>query len=456
MAPSHYCCAALSLGIACGSSSTSSSPPARPVALPVAASPLCDAVAQAIAALPSLTAIERGEPQQVDKVSVFHTRLELRGLKNVVNHYDDGRIQWNVIWPKGTPFDSVATELKSCSALTGHTPVDATHQVMEGRDEHTLSWDGLPRVELSLAFDDLELTVEGEAAPPLQPARDATPGDCSARVEKLAALIQAARYELIPNPMPAKVELAKATADQRPYLKPASAPTFVIVSPSAIIIDGTTIWTSGQPLDQVRGTLHQKIGELRNQRRDRLELTLAIARDARWDEVVTTMDGIAGAQSTVLLAFEAPRALPPKPAASELANRLMHADPAGLAVESERLLHPCLAASKLLPHSPNVDPSQRAHTYVELAKHLPAAIESCGCVPSPEDVGTWLWHAVWSGETPGVRTLSISSANESTSVAGVAVTFPATQTWELAAPTVIKSAGLQYGQTKSVRLQVAP
>jgi hypothetical protein len=272
----------------------------------------------------------------------------------------------------------------------------------------------------------------------------------------LAALIQAARYELIPFPMPPHVELAKATAEQRPYLRPAYAPTFVIVSPSAIMIDGTTIWTSGQPLNPVRGALHSRINDLRKQRRDQLELTLAIARDARWDEVVTTMDGIAGAQSRVLLAFEAPRVLPPKPPASELANRLMHADPAGLTVESERLLHPCPAASALLPHSPNADPSQRAHTYVELAKQLPAAIESCGCVPSPEDVGTWLWHAIWSGETPGVRTLSISSANESTSVAGIAVKFPAAQTWELAAPMVIKSAGLQYGQTKSVRLQVAP
>jgi hypothetical protein len=453
MVSSHYCYAALCVGIACGSSSTSSSPPARPAAPAVAASPLCDAVAKAIAALPNLTSIERGEPRQVDHVSVFDTRLELRGLKNVVNHYDDGRIQWNVIWPIGTAFDSVATELRSCRALAGRAPVDATHQVMEGRDEHTLSWDSLPRVELSIAFDDLELTVEGEVAPP---ARAATPGDCSARVEKLAALIQSARYELIPTPMPPNVELAKATAEQRPYLRPTYAPTFVIVSRSAIMIDGTTIWTSGQPLDHVPGALYKKIRELRNLRRDRLELTLAIARDARWDEVVTTMDGIAGSQSSVLLAFEAPRALPPKPAASELANRLVHADPEGLAVESERLLHPCPAASALLPHSRNADPSQRAHTYVELAKHLPAAIESCGCVPSPEDVGTWLWHAVWLGETPGVRTLSISSANESTSVAGVAVKFPAAQTWELAAPTVIKSAGLQYGQTKSVRLQVAP
>lgn len=450
MAPSHFRYAALCVGVACGSSSTSSAPPARPAAPAVAASPLCDAVAHAIAALPSLTSIERGEPRQVDHVSVLDTRLELRGVKNVVNHYDDGRIQWNVIWPKGTQFDPVAKELKSCSALTGRTPVDATRQVMEGRDEHTLSWNGLPRVELSIAFDDLELTVEAEVAPPVQAA---APGDCSARVEKLAALIQSARYELIPNPMPPNVELAKATADQRPYLRPAYAPTFVIVSPSAIMIDGTTIWTSGQPLDHVPGTLHKRIGELRNLRRDQLELTLAIARDARWDEVVTTMDGIAGSQSSILLAFEAPRGLPPKPAASELANRLTHADPAGLAVESERLLHPCPAASALLPHSPNADPSQRAHTYMELAKHLPAAIESCACVPSPEDVGTWLWHGVWLGETPGVRTLSISASDN---LGGVAVKFPAAQTWELAAPTVIKSAGLQYGQTKFVRLQVAP
>jgi hypothetical protein len=458
MVPSRCRYAALCLCIACGSSSSTSPPPARPAApaVPVPTSPLCDAVAQAIAALPNLASIERGEPRQVDHVSVFDTRFELRGLKNVVNRYDDGRIQWNVIWPKGTRFDAVATELKSCRVLAGRTPVDATHQVMEGRDEHTLSWDGLPRVELSIALDDLELTVEGEVAPPVQPARAATPGDCSARVEKLAALIKSADFDAIPSPMPPNVSLAKATAEQRPYLRPTYAPTFVIVSPSAIMIDGTTIWTSGHPLNPVRGALHTRINDLRKQRRDQLELTLAIARDARWDEVVTTMDGIAGAQSRVLLAFEAPRALPPKPPASELANRLMHADPAALTVESERLLHPCPAASALLPHSPNVDPSQRAHTYVELAKHLPAAIESCGCVPSPEDVGTWLWHAIWSGETPGVRTLSISSANESTSVAGVAVKFPAAQTWELAAPTVINSAGLQYGQTKSVRLQVAP
>lgn len=461
MVPFHYRYAALCVGVACGSSSTSSSPPSRPAApaVPVATSPLCDAVARAIAALPNLTSIERGEPRQVDNVSVFDTRLELRGLKNVVNHYDDGRIQWNVIWPKGTRFDPVATELESCRALVGRTPVDATHQVMEGRDEHTLSWQGLPKLELSLAFDDLELTVEGEVAQPVQPAPVATPGDCSARVEKLAALIKSADFDSIPSPMPAHVELAKATAAQRPYLKPAYSPTFVIVSPSAIMIDGTTIWTSGQPLDPVRGTLHALIGELGNLRRDRLELTLAIARDARWDEVVMTMDGIVGSGASVLLAFEVPRALPPKPAASELANRLMHADPAGLAVESERLLHPCPAASKLLARSPTADPSQRAHTYVELAKHLPAAIESCGCVPSPDDVGTWLWHAVWSGETPGVRTLLIS-ANESTSLStsarGVAVKFPAAQTWELAAPVVIKTAGLQYGQTQFVRLQVAP
>ena len=439
MAPSSLRYAALCVGVACGSSSTSSSPPARPAAPAVAASPLCDAVARAIAALPSLEAIERGAPRKVDHVSVFDTRLELRGLKSVVNHYDDRRIQWNVIWPKGTPFASVATELKSCRALAGRTPVDATHQVMEGRDEHTLSWDGPPRVELSIAFDDLELTVEGEVAPPV---RAATPGDCSARVEKLAALIQSASYEWIPNPMPAKVELAKATADQRPYLKPAYAPTFVIVSPSAILIEGTSIWTAGQPLGPMRKALHIRIEDLRRQRRDRLELTLAIARDAHWDEVVATMDTLAGSGSTVLLAFEVPRALPPKPAASSLADRLVHADPAGLAVESERLLHPCRAASKLLARDPSADPSQRAHASVELAKHLPAAIESCGCAPSPEDVSTWLWHPVWSGDTPGVRTLSIS-AHESTAFGGSVVKFPAAQTWEFAVPAVIKTAGLQ-------------
>lgn len=168
MALSHHRYAALCVGIACGSSSTSSSPPARPVTptVPVAASPLCDAVAQAIAALPNLKSIERGEPQQLDNVSVFHTRLALPGVKNVVNHYDDGRIQWNIIWPKGTQFDPVATELKSCRVLAGRTPVDAAHQVMEGRDEHALSWNGLPRVELSIAFDDLELTIDGEVASP--------------------------------------------------------------------------------------------------------------------------------------------------------------------------------------------------------------------------------------------------------------------------------------------------
>ena len=454
---SHHCYAALCVGIACGSSSTSSSPPARPVTpvIPVATSPLCDAVAQAIAASPNLKSIERGEPQQHGNVSVFHTRLELPGVKNVVNHYDDGRIQWNIIWPKGTQFEPVATDLKSCRGLADRAPADATHQVMEGRDEHTLSWNGVPRVELSIAFNDLELTVEGEVAPPPQPVPVAAPGNCTARVEKLAGLIKSADFDPIPYSMPANVELAKATAYQRAYLDPAYTPTFVIVSPSAITIEGTAIWTSGQPLGPVRKSLHNRIEDLRKLRRDRLELTLAIARDARWDEVVTTMDTIVGSGSTVLLAFEVPRALPPKPAASELANRLMHADPARLAVESERLLQPCQAATDLLDHSQNADASQRVHTYLELAKLLPAAIERCGCAPSPEDVSTWLWHAVWSGETPGVRSISIS-AHESTYFDGTVVQFPAAQTWELAVPSVIQAAGLQYGHTKSVRLRLAP
>ena len=449
--------AALCLCIGCGSSSSTSLPPARPAAptVPAAESPLCDAVAQAIAALPNLASIERGQARQVDRVSVFDTRIELRGLKNVVNHYDDGRIQWNVIWPTGTAFDSVASELKSCRALAGRTPVDATHQVMEGRDEHTLSWDGPPRVELSLAFDDLELTVDGEAASPVQPPQVATRGDCSARVEKLAALIKSADFDSIPHPMPAHVELAKLPPVQLSYLRQAFAPTFVIVSASSIMIDGTTIWTSGQPLDHVPGALHKRIRELGDLRRDQLELTLAIARDARWDEVVETVDTIVGSGSTVRLAFQVPRVLPPKPAASELANRLMRADPSALAVESGRLLHPCPAASKLLVDSSNANPSQRVHNYVELAKHLPAAIESCACVPSPEDVGTWLWHGVWLGEAPGIRVVLIS-ASESADFDRGAITFPAAQTWELAAPVVIKSAGLESGETKSVRLKVAP
>lgn len=457
MVLSRWRYAALGACFACGSSSTSSSSPARPAApaVPVAASPLCDAVARAIAALPDLESIERGEPQRVGEVSVFHTRLELPGVKNVVNHYDDGRIQWNVIWPKGTQLDPVAAQLESCRALASRTPVEATHQVMEGHDEHTLSWGGSPRVELSIAFDDLELTLEGEVAPPPRTVRVASSGDCSARVEKLAALIKSADFDAIPSPMPANVELAKATRDERPFLRPAYAPTFVIVSPSEIMVDGTTLWTSGQPLGPARRALQIRIKDLKRLRADQLELAVAIARDARWDEVVTTLNTIVGSGSTVALAFEVPRGLPPKPAASELANRLMHADPSELAVESERLLHPCPAASKLLAHGPNEDPSRRLHRYVELARHLPAAIEGCGCAPSPEDVSTWLWHAVWSGETPGVRTLSIS-ATDGSFFGGIPVTFPAAQTWERAAPVVIKAAGLQYGQTKSVHLQLAP
>ena len=110
---------------------------------------------------------------------------------------------------RNAPRSIRSRKAKSCSALTGRTPVDATHHVMEGREEHTLSWGGLPRVELSSAFDDLELTVEGEVVPPAQPARDATPGGCSARVEKLAGLIKSADFDPIPYPMPANVELRR-------------------------------------------------------------------------------------------------------------------------------------------------------------------------------------------------------------------------------------------------------
>jgi hypothetical protein len=460
---SHHRYLALCVCIACGSSTSSSLParPDTPAAAPVSASPLCDAVASAIAALPDFKSIERGEPRKRGDVWVFDTRIALPGMKNVVNHYDDGRAQWNIIWPKGAQFDPVATDLESCSALAGRTPVDATQAVMEGHDEHTLSWRGHQFVELSIAFEDLELTVEAKGALPSQPAGAAPQGDCAARVADLAGWIKSADFDPMPHPMPANVELATATADQRPYLKPAYTPTFVIVSPSAITIEGTAIWTSGQPLGPVRKLLRTRIDDFRKLRRDRLELTLAIARDARWDQVVTTMDAIVGAGSTVVLAFESPRALPPKPAASELANRLgsAHADPALLAKESERLFQPCPAATDLLAHSStssqSADPSRRVRTYLELAQQLPAAIEHCGCAPSPEDVRTWLWHAVWSGETPGVRSVSIH-AHESTGFEGVVVQFPAAQTWDLAAPAVIKTAGLQYGQTKSVRLQLAP
>src|SRR5262249_13945396 len=157
------------------------------------------------------------------------------------------------------------------------------------RNEHTLSWDGHPIVELSLAFNDLELTIDAEVAPPPHSVQGASHGDCTARVAELAGWIKSADFDPIPHPMPANVALAKATADQRPYLKTTYAPTFVIVSPSAITIEGTAIWTSGQPLGPVRKLLRTRIEDLRKLRRDRLELTLAIARDARWEQVVTTM-----------------------------------------------------------------------------------------------------------------------------------------------------------------------
>jgi len=173
----------------------------------------------------------------------------------------------------------------------------------------------------------------------------------------------------------------------------------------AIALNGSVVWTAGQPLAPVGERLGALLVVERKMSKRAFESVLvAAARDARWEQMVATADGVRRAGLAADLAFEAPRAMPAAPPPSPLGREMAKAggDQVALARFNKKVFGPCPDAVKVFAQLLG-EPDK----YGAMVRGMPAALRQCSCATTPEDARTWFWYVAMASALPGTRVIRV-------------------------------------------------
>jgi hypothetical protein len=226
---------------------------------------------------------------------------------------------------------------------------------------------------------------------------------CDARVDQLEKWLASSSWqppvlldEADVPALPRELERVGRDAPRGPQLR---------VTPGSIVLDGTAVWSAGQPLAPVGKRLGDMLLVTKKLYERPFESVLvAAARDARWEQMVATADGLQRAGLAADLAFEVPRAMPAAPPPSPLGREMAKAgsDPVALSRFNKKVFSPCPDAVRIFAQLQG-QPDKVAF----MVRGIPAALRRCSCATTPEDARTWFWYLVVAGGQPGIRVIRV-------------------------------------------------